>query len=126
MSFIYNNLKCLLNDIPMTQVCKSTEAHKLWRSCLMWPQSPISSETLISDIIGRSIACVCLCCLIEYKVSFFQPKYILYLRLKTQKRALVSVCTLLATVEDWSRVADQVHWETMVVAVSPIETFPPC
>ena len=33
--------------------------------------------------------------------------------------------TLLATVEDCSRVADQVHWETMVVAVKPIETFPP-
>ena len=33
--------------------------------------------------------------------------------------------TLLATVEDCSRVADQVHWETMVVAVRPIETFPP-
>ena len=33
--------------------------------------------------------------------------------------------TLLATVELWSRVADQVHWETMVVAVKPIETLPP-
>ena len=33
-------------------------------------------------------------------------------------------CTLLATVDDWSRVADQVHWETMVVAVRPMETLP--
>ena len=33
--------------------------------------------------------------------------------------------TLLATVEDWRRVADQVHWDTMVVAVRPMETFPP-
>ena len=36
----------------------------------------------------------------------------------------MSVYTLLATVDDWSRVADQVHWETMVVAVRPIETLP--
>ena len=33
--------------------------------------------------------------------------------------------TLLATVEDWRRVADQVHWDTMVVAVRPMETLPP-
>ena len=33
--------------------------------------------------------------------------------------------TLLATVELWSRVADQVHWETMVVAVKPMDTLPP-
>ena len=33
--------------------------------------------------------------------------------------------TLLATVEDWRRVADQVHWDTMVVAVKPMETLPP-
>ena len=32
---------------------------------------------------------------------------------------------MLATVELWRRVADQVHWETMVVAVNPIETLPP-
>ena len=32
---------------------------------------------------------------------------------------------LLATVEDWRSVAVQVHWDTMVVAVSPIDTFPP-
>ena len=35
------------------------------------------------------------------------------------------VLTLLATVEDWSRVADHVHWETMVVAVRPMDTLPP-
>ena len=33
------------------------------------------------------------------------------------------ICTLLATVELWRRVADHVHWETMVVAVKPIETL---
>ena len=32
---------------------------------------------------------------------------------------------LLATVEDWSKVADHVHWDTMVVAVRPMETLPP-
>ena len=32
--------------------------------------------------------------------------------------------TLLATVDDWRRVADHVHWETIVVAVKPIETLP--
>lgn len=35
----------------------------------------------------------------------------------------VLIDTLLATVELWRRVADQVHWETMVVAVNPIETL---
>ena len=35
------------------------------------------------------------------------------------------IVTLLATVEDWRRVADQVHCETMVVAVSPMDTLPP-
>ena len=30
---------------------------------------------------------------------------------------------MLATVELWRRVADHVHWETMVVAVKPIETL---
>ena len=30
---------------------------------------------------------------------------------------------MLATVELWRRVADQVHWETIVVAVKPIETL---
>ena len=35
------------------------------------------------------------------------------------------IFTLLATVELCSRVADQVHWETMVVAVNPMETLPP-
>ena len=35
----------------------------------------------------------------------------------------VLIDTLLATVELWRRVADQVHWETMVVAVKPIETL---
>ena len=33
--------------------------------------------------------------------------------------------TLLATVELCSRVADQVHCETMVVAVNPMDTLPP-
>ena len=37
----------------------------------------------------------------------------------------VLIDTLLATVELWRRVADQVHWETMVVAVNPMETLPP-
>ena len=37
----------------------------------------------------------------------------------------MNICTLLATVEDWRRVADQVHCETMVVAVSPMDTLPP-
>ena len=37
----------------------------------------------------------------------------------------VLIDTLLATVELWRRVADQVHWETMVVAVRPMETLPP-
>ena len=32
---------------------------------------------------------------------------------------------LLATVEDWSNVADQVHCDTIVVAVNPIDTLPP-
>ena len=36
----------------------------------------------------------------------------------------VLIDTLLATVELWRRVADQVHWETMVVAVRPMETLP--
>ena len=35
----------------------------------------------------------------------------------------VLIDTLLATVELWRRVADQVHWETMVVAGKPIETL---
>ena len=35
----------------------------------------------------------------------------------------VLIDTLLATVELWRRVADHVHWETMVVAVKPIETL---
>ena len=35
------------------------------------------------------------------------------------------IVTLLATVDDWRRVADQVHCETMVVAVSPMDTLPP-
>ena len=40
-------------------------------------------------------------------------------------KRLIKLCsTLLATVDDWSRVADQVHWETMVVAVRPMETLP--
>ena len=33
--------------------------------------------------------------------------------------------TLLATVDDWRRVADHVHWDTIVVAVKPILTLPP-
>ena len=33
--------------------------------------------------------------------------------------------TLLATVEDCKRVADHVHWETIVVAVRPMLTLPP-
>ena len=32
---------------------------------------------------------------------------------------------MLATVELWSSVADHVHWETIVVAVRPIDTLPP-
>ena len=40
------------------------------------------------------------------------------------KRLIRLCCTLLATVDDWRRVADQVHWETMVVAVRPMETLP--
>ena len=26
--------------------------------------------------------------------------------------------------DDWRRVADQVHWDTMVVAVRPMDTLP--
>ena len=33
--------------------------------------------------------------------------------------------TLLATVEDCNKVADQVHWDTIVVAVKPMLTLPP-
>ena len=33
--------------------------------------------------------------------------------------------TLLATVDDWRRVADHVHWDTIVVAVKPKLTLPP-
>jgi len=35
------------------------------------------------------------------------------------------IVTLLATVDDCSKVAAQVHWDTMVVAVRPTETLPP-
>ena len=37
----------------------------------------------------------------------------------------INSLTLLATVDDWSNVADHVHCDTIVVAVNPIETFPP-
>lgn len=33
--------------------------------------------------------------------------------------------TFAATVDDWRRVAAQVHWDTMVVAVRPTDTRPP-
>ena len=35
------------------------------------------------------------------------------------------IVTLLATVDDCNKVADQVHWETIVVAVRPMLTLPP-
>ena len=35
------------------------------------------------------------------------------------------IITLLATVDDCNKVADQVHWETIVVAVKPMLTLPP-
>ena len=35
------------------------------------------------------------------------------------------IITLLATVDDCNKVADQVHWETIVVAVRPMLTLPP-
>ena len=56
-----------------------------------------------------------------------KPILLLLLRFPSfmqKKREFLCVCTLLATVEDWRRVADQVHWETMVVAVRPMETLP--
>ena len=63
---ISNDQQCLINDIPMTQVCESTEAHKVLRSSFMWAQSSISNRTLI-----LAPCFVCLSVHYSYKVLIF-------------------------------------------------------
>ena len=58
-------------------------------------------------------------------MHYIYINYIYTYRITAQYSTVQYPLTLLATVDDCSRVAVHVHWDTMVVAVSPMETFPP-
>ena len=57
-----------------------------------------------------------------WREVYLYTKYLIYSALSVN---WVLHCTLLATVDDWRSVAAHVHCETIVVAVSQIDTCPP-